>query len=76
MACSPQNAFFYDQLPLMLIPRTRNELMIIALISQFAALLAPDQTADRAPDMIAGLYLPSLVLVLLRTNAHEEAAHF
>jgi len=38
MACVPQNGFFYDQLPLMLIPRNRGEMRVTSALSWLAEL--------------------------------------
>jgi hypothetical protein len=68
MALVPQTAYFYDQLPLLLIPGTRREMVLYALVSQMAALLAPVPTDVRPLYVIAGLYLPVFIMVLRRPN--------
>jgi len=68
MALVPQTAYFYDQLPLLLIPGTRRQMVVYAFVSQIAALLAPVSTDVRPLYVIAGLYLPALIMLLLRPN--------
>jgi len=77
LGCVPQNAFFYDQLPLLLIPKNRLELIAATLVSQ-AALYAASLNAPMAspevwsrhfePFMLVGMYLPALISVLRRPN--------
>jgi len=83
MAISPQNGFFYDQLPLMLIPKTPIELVIAVTLSQVGlhyaerAGLGLDpvaQSAARFPYVVAFLYLPALVMVLRRPNESSSLA--
>ncbi len=78
LAILPQNAFFYDQFVLLLIPKSRREALIAATCSTAAYLLvlifargAPNLlvlSAQLMPVMITGLYLPALVMVLRRPN--------
>jgi hypothetical protein len=78
MALAPQNGFFYDQLPLLLVPQTRMEMILIATTSQIAYYSAnttpllgsdvPAWSAQFFPYMVVGMYLPALVLVLRRPN--------
>jgi hypothetical protein len=78
MALAPQNGFFYDQLPLLLVPQTRMEMILIAAASQIAYYFAnttplfgsdvPAWSAQFFPYMVVGMYLPALVLVLRRPN--------
>ena len=86
MACVPQFPFFYDQLPLWLVPQSRRESVILSLFS-FAAFFTwlafsfdPSmhtvvQTSP-APFVLALIYIPCLVMVLLRPNeAPAMASH-
>jgi hypothetical protein len=80
MACIPQNAFFYDQLPLVLVPASRQGLLAFGLWSNVvwiaARVLRPrwqyDGIADAShawePFVLFGFYLPCLMMVLLRKN--------
>lgn len=78
MACTPQNFFFYDQFALFLIPRTSFETLTMAVISWVVFLIPvsnsipthgiSDRSARNLPLVIAGLYLPALMMVLLRPN--------
>jgi hypothetical protein len=78
MACLPQNGFFYDQLPLMLVPAHLVEVVLVAGISHLGHALAiatkvPDAdvatwSSSYFPIMVATLYLPCLFLVLRRPN--------
>jgi len=85
MAIVPQNMLFYDQLLLWLIPRTRNELMILGTLSLAAPLIASFflphaplniRAVNRAyaPVIVALIYLPCLVMVLRRKNEGELSA--
>ena len=75
MAIVPQVLFWYDQLPLLLIPRTFRESLILTLASNvgIAAWGAQYYSARpevfgpaAAPYIIGSLYLPALLMVLLR----------
>jgi hypothetical protein len=78
MACMPQFPFFYDQLPLWLVPQSRREALNLSWCSfgAFFAWLAFsfDWTtrqvylASAAPYVLALLYIPCLVMVLRRPN--------
>ena len=68
----PQSPYFYDQLPLLLIPGSRREMLIYAATSQVAALFAPIELSARRNWMIVGLYLPALLIVLMRANSPAE----
>jgi hypothetical protein len=79
MACVPQNGFFYDQFPLLLVPQTTIEIVLMTVASHVAyyaanhSLIAggnvPSWSATFYPYMIAGLYLPALIIVLSKPNA-------
>ena len=83
MASIPQNYFFYDQLPLMLIPQRRQSLLRFVIWSHALRVLAeftidtsvPGWTTDVAmrsaalePFIIWGLYIPAALMVLRRPN--------
>ena len=76
MALVPQLMYFCDQLPLWLVPRTRRESMVLSATSLIAWLAAMvlSARADRQPAfnstwfVLAGVYLPTLLMVLRRPN--------
>jgi hypothetical protein len=79
MACLPQTMYNYDQLPLVLIPATRVEMLAFALLTHIPRManvaLYGDAVGDRAqlfrhlgPLIVACYYLPALVMVLRRPN--------
>jgi hypothetical protein len=83
MACIPQSLLFYDQLPLALVPRTKNEAMILVILS-FAGYMASSWmlpaspttaqvSAVYGPAIVLTLYLPCLIMVLRRPNVAETS---
>lgn len=75
MAAVPQLPMFADQLPLMLVARTRVEAMVLALLSHVGGLLwikthtpGAHPSANAALFVLAFVYYPALVLVLRRPN--------
>jgi hypothetical protein len=74
----PQSLLFTDQLMLWLVPRTRNESMILSILSlpaMFlgAAYVGPSPsvaayTRSMGPAILVFLYLPCLIMVLRRPN--------
>jgi len=71
MSLVPQQLFFYDQLPLWLIPRTRQQSIALTATSQLALVLyyllrTPGELVVRSayPYVIALLYLPALIILL------------
>jgi hypothetical protein len=75
MAAVPQLPMFADQLPLMLVARTRVESMMLALLSHVGGVIwlktrSPDNhpSANAALYVLAFAYYPALVLVLRRPN--------
>lgn len=75
MACAPQLLFFADQLPLGLVARTRGEAVglaacgVIAFAAWWAFLKEGDPYVLEAQRFVmAGVYLPALVVVLRRPN--------
>jgi hypothetical protein len=79
-ACVPQLLLFADQLPLLLVARTRGELVAITACSQVGFvvwfLLLKDgelYVLKAAPYVLVSVFLPALVTVL-RRPAHPEAS--
>jgi len=80
MGCIPQSMLMYDQFPLLLIARTRREAIIfslwtyaVPLAMRFVTDLPPMDTKQFTLPYLAriitwSLYLPAVVLVLLRPN--------
>jgi hypothetical protein len=79
LALVPQSFFFYDQLPLALIPRSRREYTLFAALTLAALLIARRLLPAREASIAATthtvatvflyvLFVPCLVLVLLREN--------
>jgi hypothetical protein len=75
MAVVPQLPMFADQLPLMLVARTRVEGMALALLSHIGGLLwiktqtpGAHPSANAAIWVLAFAYYPALALVLRRPN--------
>jgi len=83
LACSPQNFFFYDQLPLFLVPTSRRQMVIAVwcswigyegwqLFAYHAHAGTVSDSASIYPYTVASLYLPALIMVLLRSNRYKE----
>lgn len=79
LACVPQLLFFADQLPVYLVARTRAQMATLALcgaiawLAWFIRLKGGDfYVAMAAPYVLAGVYAPALVLVLLGTGARTR----
>ena len=75
MACVPQLLLFADQMPLVLIARSRLEAALLAIGAWTAAAFWFVQEADKfgavsfaAPYVLAGCYLPALWIVLRQPN--------
>ena len=78
MSIVPQSLLFTDQLMLWLIPKTRNESLILSILSFpamfiVAGLVGPNPnvaayTRSMGPAILALLYLPCLIMVLRRPN--------
>jgi len=83
MACLPQTMLYYDQLPLLVIARTRRQALAMALcswVAPIAALALHPASADRtilfgwnAPIILACYYFPCLAAVLMRSNVATQA---
>jgi hypothetical protein len=79
MSVLPQQLYFYDQLPLWLIPRTRQQSIALTACSQLAFILyyllrTPGELVVRSayPLVIALIYLPALVILLRQKNAATD----
>ena len=77
LACVPQTGSWYEILPLFLIPKNRNEMMILCAVSSAGYLLqdivmtAKNETEFNAQVgalMVALAYLPAVIMVLRRPN--------
>jgi len=75
MSAVPQLPMFADQLPLLLVARTRVQAMLMALLSHVGGLLwlstrtpGTHPSSDAALFVLAFCYYPALVLVLRRPN--------
>jgi hypothetical protein len=78
LACVPQTMTFHDVMPVMLVPNTFRQSLIMGLLSQVAFLLARHElTTQRdmavmfhrtAPLALWLMYIPALALVLARPN--------
>jgi hypothetical protein len=72
-ACVPQLLLFADQLPLLLVARTKRELMVMTILTQVAFIAWFVVNGSGKPNVLAAIpyvlgfvYLPALVLVLRR----------
>lgn len=81
MSIVPQSLLFTDQLMLWLVPKTRNESMVLSILS-FPAMAIGAMTVgananvaaytrSMGPPILALLYLPCLIMVLRRPNDGE-----
>ncbi len=83
MAVVPQSLLYYDQLPLGLVARSRNEAMLLVItgfIGYIAASAGVSATATPAaasvvygPAILLTLYIPCLIMVLRRPNESVSA---
>ena len=77
MALVPQNVAWYDSVPLLLVPSTMIQSLILAMLSSVPAAIevlthgGADRIIDLYPrgyDLALYVYLPAVVMVLLRPN--------
>jgi hypothetical protein len=79
MACIPQALFFYDQLPLWLLPRTLRQSLLLSLgsfvvwLAWFRGLAPGDLYVQKAIPYAIALYVIALPLVLLRNREGARA---
>jgi hypothetical protein len=80
LACVPQTTWWYEALPLFLIPATYRESLLLSLVSSLGILFQLEFTPPATEIefnrtvgvlMIAFIYLPATLLVLLRPNRGE-----
>lgn len=85
LACVPQTGSWYEILPLFLVPRNRNEMMILCGVSSLGYLLQDTvMTARNETEfnsqvgamMVALAYLPAVIMVLRRPNETVRDAGF
>ena len=81
MSLVPQGLFFYDALPLWLIPRTRKQSIFLTACSQLAIfswyLLLPDGqdiVRGAAPHEVWLIYIPALLVVMWQWRQERGAA--
>lgn len=81
LACVPQLLGFMDQSPLLLVARSRREMVFLVIAAWMAALPWIRELGDPAgprmasawPAVLLGAYLPALYLVLRRPRQQREA---
>ena len=83
MSLVPHALYFYDELPLWLIARSRRESMVLVASSWIGGIgwaatsggpTGPLHITDTPPWVVASLYIPSLLMVLARPNEGEIPA--
>ena len=82
MALVPQNIAWYDSVPLLLVPSTMIQSLIMAMLSSTPATIevlthgGADKIIDLYPrgyDLALYVYLPAVLMVLMRPNVPTEA---
>jgi len=78
MSVIPQQLYFYDQLPLWLVPRTRQQSIALTACSQLAFILyyllrTPGELIVRSayPYVVALIYLPALAILLRQPSGRN-----
>jgi hypothetical protein len=76
----PHTMTWYDALPIMLVPSSYRQLLVLGILSHLASFVAapmsltyegPALFAATAPVALWGLYVPALVLIMMRPNEGE-----
>lgn len=78
LACVRQNGFLYDQLPLLLVPASPAEAIVLVVVSHASHIIAlwhpPSDSsvlglnAQQFPFTVAAMYIPCVIMLLRRPN--------